>query len=439
MVGTNFTKKIKGGSMEKIKLAVIGCGNRGREIYANAYGLKNVDKIQFVAAADPVKERRDEFIEKHGVSKEMVFEGWKELLSKEKFCDGVIIATNDDMHFEPTIEAIKKGYHILLEKPISNSLTECIEIAELAKKYNVKVLVCHVLRYTPFFTKIKEIIESGDIGEVVNIQHNENIGNFHFAHSFVRGNWRNSKETSPLILAKSCHDLDILSWLVGAPCKKVASFGELRYFNKKNAPEGSAERCLECKYIDSCNYSPKKIYYKNIGMWPTYTMEGVFDEESLTKELKTNQYGRCVYKCDNDVVDNMVTILSFDNGVNITFNLSAFTDEVCRTIKIMGTLGEIRGYDSRNKIEVYKFGQGEGRYSNGAVEYITPEVLEGGHGGGDTGLMDDFLQVIRGGGDAKTNAETSLQSHMMAFASEKSRVEGKIINIDEFVLSLKNN
>lgn len=433
----NFDLTENGGKMEKVRVAVIGCGNRGKEIYANVYGLKNQDKIQFVAAADPIKERRDEFIEKHGVLKEMVFESWEELLSREKFCDAVIIATNDHMHFEPTIEAIKKGYHILLEKPISNSLTECIEIAEMAKKHNVKILVCHVLRYTPFFSKIKEIIDSGTIGDIVSIQHNENIGNFHFAHSFVRGNWRNSKETSPLILAKSCHDLDILSWLVDSPCEKVASFGELRYFNEKNAPADSAERCLDCRQIDACNYSPKKIYYNNIGMWPTYTMAGVYDEKSLTEELKTNQYGRCVYRCDNDVVDNMVSILSFQNGVNITFNLSAFTDEVCRTMKIMGTLGEIRGYDSRNIIEVYKFGQGEGRYSNGAVEHIVPEILEGGHGGGDTGLMNDFIQVIRGGGDARTNAETSLQSHIMAFASEKSRIEGKVVYVDEFLSELK--
>ncbi|MGL4787039.1 MAG: Gfo/Idh/MocA family protein, partial [Cetobacterium sp.] len=403
-------------------------------VYAN-FILKNSDEAEIVAVAEPNPIKRDQMIKAHGILPEYVFNSWEDFLEKDKFCDAVILATGDDMHFEPMELAMKKGYDILLEKPMSNKVEECIDIVKMAEKYGVKVMVCHVLRYTPFFSKLKELIDSGIIGEVVDIQHNENIGNFHFAHSFVRGNWRNSDETSPLILQKSCHDLDILSWLLnGNPCKKIASFGNLKYFRKENAPEGSADRCLECKYIDSCIYSPKKIYYNNIGAWPTLVASEIQTEEALTKSLEHNQYGRCVYKCDNNVVDNMVSIIEFENGVNVTFNLCAFTDEVCRTIKIMGTKGEIRGNDAKNHIEVYEFGKGEGRFANGKKTEVIPDVLEGGHGGGDTGLMNDFVNLCLGRQeDSRTNPRTSLESHIMAFAAEDSRVNGNVVYMNEYL------
>ena len=417
-----------------LRIGVIGAGNRGKDVYAN-FILKNSDEAEIVAVAEPNPIKRDQMIKAHGILPEYVFNSWEEFLEKDKFCDAIILATGDDMHFEPIELAMKKGYDILLEKPMSNKVEECIEIVKMAEKYGVKVMVCHVLRYTPFFSKLKELIDSGIIGDVVDIQHNENIGNFHFAHSFVRGNWRNSDETSPLILQKSCHDLDILSWLLnGNPCKKIASFGNLKHFRKENAPEGSADRCLDCKYIDSCIYSPKKIYYNNIGAWPTLVASEIQTEEALTKSLEHNQYGRCVYKCDNNVVDNMVSIIEFENGVNVTFNLCAFTDEVCRTIKIMGTKGEIRGNDAKNHIEVYEFGKGNGRFANGKRTEIVPDVLEGGHGGGDTGLMKDFVNLCLGRQeDSRTNPRTSLESHIMAFAAEDSRVNGNVVYMDEYL------
>lgn len=417
-----------------LRVGVIGAGNRGKDVYAN-FILKNSDEAEIVAVAEPNPIKRDQMIKTHGILPEYVFNSWEEFLEKDRFCDAIILATGDDMHFEPMELAMKKGYDILLEKPMSNKVEECINIVKMAEKYGVKVMVCHVLRYTPFFSKLKELIDSGIIGEVVDIQHNENIGNFHFAHSFVRGNWRNSDETSPLILQKSCHDLDILSWLLnGTPCKKIASFGNLKHFKKENAPEGAADRCLECVHIDSCIYSPKKIYYNNIGVWPTLVASEIQTEEALTKSLEHNQYGRCVYKCDNNVVDNMVSIIEFENGVNVTFNLCAFTDEVCRTIKIMGTKGEIRGNDAKNHIEVYEFGKGDGRFANGKKTEIIPDVLEGGHGGGDTGLMNDFISLCLGRQeDSRTNPRTSLESHIMAFAAEDSRVNGNVVYMDEYL------
>ncbi|MCJ8343554.1 MAG: Gfo/Idh/MocA family oxidoreductase, partial [Cetobacterium sp.] len=233
----------------------------------------------------------------------------------------------------------------------------------------------------------------------------------------------------------SCHDLDIISWLLnGSPAVKIASFGNLSHFTRKNAPEESAEKCLDCKLIDTCNYSPKKIYYNNIGKWPTLVATEIQTEEALTESLKSNQYGRCVYKCDNNVVDNMVSIINFENGVNVTFNLCAFTDDVCRTIKIMGTKGEIRGNDLKNHIEVYRFGEGEGRFKNNGKEEIIPETLIGGHGGGDTGLMNDFIDLcLNRKTSSKTDPRTSLESHIMAFAAEESRITGSVVYLKDFI------
>ncbi|MGX6591953.1 Gfo/Idh/MocA family protein [Cetobacterium ceti] len=418
----------------KLKLAVIGAGNRGRDIYSN-FILNSTDEAEIVAVAEPNPIKRELMKKEHNLSSKYIFDTWEKLLELDKFCDGIILATGDDMHFEPIYKAMEKGYDILLEKPMSNKAHECIKIVNLAEKYKVKVMVCHVLRYTPFFSKLKELIDSGTIGEVVDIQHNENIGNFHFAHSFVRGNWRNSNETSPLILQKSCHDLDIISWLLnGSPAVKIASFGNLSHFTRKNAPEGSAEKCLDCKLIDTCIYSPKKIYYNNIGKWPTLVATEIQTEEALTEALKSNQYGRCVYKCDNNVVDNMVSIINFENGVNVTFNLCAFTDDVCRTIKIMGTKGEIRGNDLKNHIEVYRFGEGEGRFKNNGKEEIIPETLIGGHGGGDTGLMNDFIDLcLNRKTSSKTDPRTSLESHIMAFAAEESRITESVVYLKDFI------
>lgn len=370
--------------MKKISIAVIGAGARGRFAYSS-YALNNKEEVEIVAIAEPNEERRSLFVKEHNIKSEFVFHDWKEMLNEAKLADGIIIANNDEDHFKPTKIALEKGYNILLEKPMSNSLKEVIELGELAKKHKDKVfMVCHVLRYTPFFEVLKNIIDSGELGRLVNIQHNENIGYWHFAHSFTRGNWRNSNQTSPLILAKSCHDMDILLWLTGAKCKKIASFGHLTHFKEKNFQCNMNERCLE------------------------------------------GPYGRCVYKCDNNVVDHMVTILDFDNEVTATFNLSAFTKEIHRTIKLMFTEGEVGGNDIKNIIEVKRFGVDK-------IERIVPKKVNGGHLGGDIGIMKDFITAIREEKrETRTSALKSIESHIMAFAAEESRLNGNVVEIEKF-------
>lgn len=411
--------------MDRIRVALIGAGQRGKDVYGN-YGLKYPQNIEFIAVAEPNDLKRKEFCEKHNILPENEFKTWEELLTKDKFCDAVIIATPDNTHFQPASQALRKGYHILLEKPMSNNPAECIELGRLAEENNKVFMICHVLRYTPFYSTLKAIIEEGEIGDMMTIQHNENIGYFHFAHSFVRGNWRNSELSSPLILQKSCHDLDILLWLVGSNCTRITSFGELNYFKSERKPKEAGSRCLSCKIENECPYSAKKLYYKNIGGWPTTVITETQTVESIDKALEEGPYGRCVFECDNNVMDHQSTILEFENGVTVNFNLSAFTNKVHRTIKIMGTKGVIRGDDSMNEIEVQLFASNEKRV-------INPQVVAGGHGGGDTGIMGDFLSLIKSNkGKALTSAKASVESHIMAFAAEESRLNKTVVDMKDY-------
>lgn len=411
--------------MSKIRVGLIGAGQRGKDIYGN-YALINPEHIEFVAVAEPNEIKRKEFSEKHNIKPEYQFESWEQLLEKDKFCDAVVIATPDRTHFEPAKLALKSGYHILLEKPMSSIPEEVMKLGMLAKENNKVFMICHVLRYTPFFNTIKKIIDSGEIGDIMSIQHNENIGYFHFGHSFVRGNWRNSNLSSSLMLQKSCHDMDILLWLVGSPCRKIASFGELNYFKKERKPEGAGDRCVECSIEDKCPYSAVKLYYNNVGRWPTTAIVEIQTIDEVKKAVAKGPYGRCVYNCDNNVVDHQSTILEFENNVTATFNLSAFTNQVNRTLKIMGTKGEIRAIDSKNEIEVQLFDTNERKVVN-------PKQITGGHGGGDTGIMEDFISLILSNkGKALTSANVSVQSHMMAFAAEESRLTDKVVNMKDY-------
>ncbi|WP_425447642.1 Gfo/Idh/MocA family protein [Dethiothermospora halolimnae] len=411
--------------MAKIKVALIGAGQRGKDVYGN-YALKHSNDIEYVAVAEPNEIKRKEFMKKHGIKEEYAFKSWEPLLDKERFCDAVVIATPDNTHYKPAKKALEKGYHMLLEKPMSNDAKECVELGRLAKKLNRVFMICHVLRYTPFYSTIKKLIEDKTIGRVMSIEHSENIGYYHFAHSFVRGNWRNSDESSPLILQKSCHDMDILLWLTGKRCKKISSYGTLSYFKPENAFENAGDRCLDCDGEEKCPFSAKKLYYNYIGGWPTTVITEAQTEESVTKALEEGPYGRCVFNCDNNVPDHQVTIMEFEDGINITFNLSAFTNGIHRFIKIMGAKGEIIGDDSKNEIEVNIFGSNE-------KKIITPERVAGGHGGGDNGIMNDFVSLLLSKkGKALTSADVSVESHIMAFAAEESRLSNKAINMEEF-------
>lgn len=410
-----------------MKLALIGAGQRGM-IYAEyAYFNKGV---KIVAVVEPHKERREIAAEKFQIAAENVFETTEGFFNKKIECDAVIVASMDKDHYEQSMKALELGYDLLLEKPISPSIAECMALWQQAKKYNRKVIVCHVLRYTNFFSEIKKILDSGELGKVVAIQHNENVGNFHMAHSFVRGNWRNSEQSSPIIMQKSCHDMDILTWLVDSEAKRISSFGSLTHFKEECAPEGSTDRCSTCPIGEKCHYNAYRAYLPVRGGWPATLLGSDQSKEGIEKALETSPYGRCVYRCDNNVCDHQVTLIEFKNGVHVSFTLSGFTNRMNRTMKIMCEYGEIRAEDEGNIIEITRFNANSVERTEKKI--IRAELVGGAHGGGDVLLMEDFLdQLGNSSEDSKTAIDRSVESHVMAYAAEEARVTGKVIDVDE--------
>lgn len=416
-----------------MKLALIGAGQRGMIYSREAY-----QSAEIVAVVEPNDSRRKAAADEFQIPLEKQFESVDKFYELGKICDAIIISSMDRDHYVQTMKALDLGYDILLEKPISPSPDECLRIQHKANEKGCKVIVCHVLRYTNFFTEIKKIIDSNELGKIITIQHNENVGNFHMAHSFVRGNWRRSDLASPIMMQKSCHDMDILAWLVDSHAKRISSYGDLTYFKEENAPAGSADRCLDCKVAADCRFDVRKAYLPIRGQWPATAISVDQTEEGLLKELETSPYGHCVYRSDNDVCDHQVTVIEFKNGVTATFNLSGFTNKMYRTIKIMCEHGEIRGDDSLNIIEVTRFSSNMAEQNTQTV--IRPAAMTGGHNGGDTGLMIDFMNNLKSASfSSRSSINMSVESHIMAYAAEEARVTSTVIDIDHLKEELQQS
>ena len=415
-----------------MKYVIIGAGSRGT-IYGT---LARKRGVEIAAIAEKRPDRLADAARKWQVPEDRLFSDASDLFSLGKIADAAIIASQDQDHFGHVMQALDCSYDILLEKPIAPTPQECIAIEEKANALGRKITVCHVLRYTNFFMGIKDILDSGELGKIVAIKHSENIGNFHMAHSFVRGNWRNSGTSCPIILAKSCHDLDILLWLTGAHCTKVASFGSLSYFKETNAPAGSTTRCCDCPVAESCRYEARKMYLPVLGQWPADIVCLEQTEEALLESLRTGPYGRCVYRCDNNVCDHMSTILEFDNGVTATFSLTAQTSACHRNIHIMCEDGEILADDETKQILVRK-------HISSQADSFEERILNirtngSGHGGGDAGILEDFTHNIRtGSGDSRSSISRSVESHLMAGAIELSRLTGTVVDLKQYRASLK--
>ena len=401
-------------SKDIVTISIVGAGSRATG-YINALEKYYHGKFTVVAVADPDIKKRKYYQEKYNIKEENLFNGYAEFNKMPRLSDVVIIGTLDDIHFEPAISALEKGYDLILEKPISMSLEESVAVGNCAEKYpNQMVAVCHVLRHSPFFRKLKEIITSKELGKIVDIQHTENIGYYHFAHSYVRGNWRNTDIAAPISVAKTCHDFDILLYLLGENhhCEYISSMGELTYFNHNNFDKNKmSKKCFDCKIEKDCPYSALKIY--NSGKIRSV----VFDHstaENFIKNLDELGYGRCVFACDNNVPDHQVTILKFTNGVHATFNMTAFSNTIHRSIKIMCEKGEIRGHEKLGIVEVTKFGE--------EPIVINIPKSEGGHNGADEGFVQNFMESYLKGTHFDSKIEDSIESHVVAFAAEESRI-----------------
>ena len=423
---------------ERKKLILIGAGSRGKTYTDNAKLLE--DKYEVVAVAEPVEDRRNYIQKAHNLRDDLCFDTWEPLLSMPKMADAAIIATMDRDHLAPTLEAIRKGYDILLEKPVCPTPEECYIIEREAEKYGVRILVCHVLRYTTFFRAIKKLIDNGTLGKIINVQHREDVGHVHQSHSFVRGNWGNEERSSCMILQKCCHDMDILQWLVGKKCKKVQSFGSLSYFTRDNAPEGAPERCIDgCPHGDNCPYNSVKLYLESDSKWFRRASTQLIDptDADVERALRETQYGKCVYKCDNNVVDHQVVNLEFEDGLTMTFSMCAF-NRGGRELRIMGTKGELYAAHGDAELTFFEFATGETKKIP-IEDNVSDQSILGGHGGGDTGIMTAFYDMLIGKENfSLCEIGESVDNHMIAFAAEEARITGKVIDLDEFKSAKRN-
>ncbi len=421
--------------MKKLTGIVIGAGSRGRAYTKAILSDANKDKIEIVGVAEPIDVRRNDLQKMCSIPDENCFTDWKDILAQPKMADFAVISTMDYMHYEPALAAIEKGYHLLLEKPAAPTPEECAAIAKAANEKGVQVIVCHVLRFTPFYTKVKEILDSGKIGRVQSITAIEAVGNVHQSHSYVRGRWHNEKETSNMLLAKSCHDIDILQWLVGKECAKIHSFGSLTYFCAENAPEGAPARCIEgCPHADTCPYNAVKLYYddkKNNWFRSAATGTVVPTDEQVEAAMYNTDYGKCIFKCDNDVVDHQVVNMEFEDGATISFTMNAF-NRGGRYIRIFGTAGELRAYMSDSEITVYTF---ENKKTEKIPVVTIGEEITSGHGGGDSGIVNALYALLTDTytGNNVANITESVKNHLLVFAAEESRHNDTVVKIKDYM------
>lgn len=425
---------------KRITVAIAGLGSRGKDTYA-IEAKRFPDKMEIVAIADIDPAKVQEVAKEYGIGEEGCFSSAEEMLLEDRLADVMMICTQDRQHVGHAIPALRKGYHLLLEKPISPDLDECRELLKVAEECNRHVIVCHVLRYTPYYSKLKEIISAGTIGDVVSVMSIENVGYWHQAHSFVRGNWRNSETTSPMILQKCCHDMDLLLWLTGKTCESVSSFGNLYLFKEECAPKGAAKRCMDgCEVKETCPFDAERIYIKHhkIGVetgykeWPLDVLALHPTKESIEEAIKTGPYGRCVYHCDNNVVDHQVVNLNMTDGSTISHTMCAFTATGTRSSKFMGTKGEIVADMTGNLILITKFGESKSETID--ISAIASDFS--GHGGGDTRMVEEFLDLLieqKEPTERTTSVAQSMESHYVAMAAEQSRLaSGAVVRLEDF-------
>jgi predicted dehydrogenase len=460
--------------IKPITVLLFGAGNRGAEAYG-PYALAHPDELQFVAVAEPDPIRRARFAKVHRIPLERQFATWEEALEHPKMADAVFNCTQDQIHYASGVSALKAGYDMLLEKPICNTLKETVDLVRTAKEEGRILQICHVLRYTDYWGKVYEIVRSGRLGQLITISHRENVSSWHMAHSFVRGNWRAKEISAPMILAKCCHDFDLLDWIVGERVTRLSSVGSLMHFRAENAPPGAPLRCTDgCPVADKCPFYAPAIYidlapikyalsqahnplYRLVGKWSLKSprsLEQIGDfipvvkslteydgwprsvitdepasKDALMRALREGPYGRCVYHCDNDVVDHQIVSMQYESGITASLTMHGHSFEEGRTIRIDGSQATLLGKFSFNRtyLEVIDHRSVQREW------FDFPNQIEGGgHGGGDFGLVRSFVQVMRGEETPQTGGLTSLESHLLAFAAEEARQEGKVVDMESF-------
>lgn len=412
-----------------INIVVIGAGQRAK-VYAR-YCQDNPDRVKIVAVAEPLAERRDAYAALNNIPPENCFSDWQELFAKGKMGEAALICTADMLHTGPTLAALSLGYDVLLEKPMAPNLAENIRLVQAAEAAGRLLQICHVLRFTQFFAEIRQIVQSGRLGRVVNVTHSENLMYWHMAHSFVRGNWRNTEVAAPMILAKCCHDLDILYWILGQRVKWLSSSGSLTLFRPENAPAGATLRCTDgCPVADECPFYAPRLYLNDKSGWPFDVVTPQATIPARLQALETGPYGRCVYHCDNNVVDHQTVNMELENGTTVTLVMNGHGHEEARTLRFDGSRATLQGKFAVRGISELTIQD----HLTGQVEYIdVNQEDDSGHGGGDSGVINSFINALNGQPDEHvTSARQSLESHLLAFAAEEARLTNRTIDMAAF-------
>lgn len=412
-----------------VTLVLAGAGIRGRD-----YARRAVQdgRARLVAVAEPDEARRTAVAAEHDLPPDRVFADWRDLAERPRLADGAIVATQDALHVDPAVAFAGLGYHVLLEKPMAPTEAGSEAIAEAAERAGVMLAVCHVMRYSTYTRTLKDLLDGGRIGDVISVQHLEPIGWWHFAHSYVRGNWRSEHLSSPMLLAKCCHDIDWLGHLIGRPARRVSSFGGLTHFRPENRPAGAADRCLDCAVEPDCPYSAPRLYLglaedPNPRRWPLSVLTSDPSPSGVREALRHGPYGRCVYACDNDAADQQVVTIEYEGGVTASLTATAFTPRASRQTRVFGSRGFVEGDGDRLTIDDFVTGRRE------SVETGGEAVLGGDHSGDDQALVEAFVQALATGDPSRllTDARTSLESHRLVWAAERARRTGTVVTLPE--------
>jgi predicted dehydrogenase len=408
---------------------MLGAGNRGFDAYGN-WALEHPERLKFVGIAETDPAKLERFATTHNIPPEQCFSSWQDLLSA-KLAPAAFIALPDQLHETAAIAALEAGYHFLLEKPVASTLKGTLRVAKASAASGKVLMLGYVLRHTAFFEKVREIVRSGQLGKIITLEWRENVSSIHMSHSFVRGNWRSSTTSSPMILAKCSHDLDLLGWVTGKRIAQVSSFGNLEYFRSENAPEGVPERCLDgCPVEETCVFHAAKIYLTDSTEWPSKTITTDLSLAGRRLALETTNYGRCVYKAGNDVVDNQVVSFSFEDGGSGTLTMHGHSSVEGRAIRIDGSKATLRGIFRNDRQEIRIEPHDLEGMNSGRGEVVEIDVSKDGHGGGDAGLSEAFVRAVL----EQTREATGsiLESHLLAFAIEQARLENRVVNMTEF-------
>lgn len=417
-----------------LTFSILGFGSRGR-MFANL--IANDPNSQLVAAADVAQSALDAANKEFGVPIEQCYASADEFFKQGKMCDAVFICTQDADHYDMVLKALQLGYDVCLEKPAAVTEEQCVAIRDTANRLGRKIMLTHVLRYAPFYQYIRKLIVEKTIGEVVTINQTENVAYWHFALSYVRGPWRNMQDSSPTIIAKCCHDLDIIRWLLGKRCVSVSSYGGLYYYNPEHAPEGSAQYCVDCakEVKEKCVYNAYKIYperMKHAVVGGTAALKG--KDIYAVLDGRESSISKCVFHSDNTAVDHQVVNMAFENGATAHLTMTAFSDRCYRFIKVHGTEGEVYGDADEGILYLTKYGQEMQRIDVAKEKTFNSDgiCLNDGHGGGDYYLYRDFVNylTINDPSETRTTIDDSIESHIMGFKAEESRLEnGKVKEI----------